>query len=316
MAYRLPFSDSKPTIGFEAYLGPQEYETLEKYGLSSIIDFGWRWVIAPISEYFMLPIFTFIHKIIPNYGISIIIFSILIKLMLTPLSLTQMRSSRYMQVLAPEINKIREKYKDDQMTQQQETMKLYSEYGINPMGGCLPMILQMPILYALWSVLKTIQLRQTHFFGWITDLSVPDVILSLGFHLPLLGIDKLSGLALIMGATLFIQQKMTITDPRQKAMVYMMPVMFTLMFSSLAAGLNLYYLTFNLLGIAQQVYMNKFSKNKPTLEDLKRMPKKEGWLQKRMRMAQEIAAAQGKSLPGQPQPRKGGGNNSRQHKKK
>jgi YidC/Oxa1 family membrane protein insertase len=119
-----------------------------------------------------------------------------------------------------------------------------------------------------------------------------------------------------MGATLFIQQKMTITDPRQKAMVYMMPVMFTLMFSSLAAGLNLYYLTFNLLGIAQQVYMNKFSKNKPTLEDLKRMPKKEGWLQKRMRMAQEIAAAQGKSLPGQPQPRKGGGNNSRQHKKK
>ncbi len=316
MAYRLPFSDSKPTIGFEAYLGPQEYETLEKYGLSSIIDFGWRWVIAPISEYFMLPIFTFIPKFIPNYGISIIIFSILIKLLLTPLSLTQMRSSRYMQVLAPEINKIREKYKDDQMTQQQETMKLYSEYGINPMGGCLPMILQMPILYALWSVLKTIQLRQTHFFGWITDLSVPDVILSLGFHLPLLGIDKLSGLALIMGATLFIQQKMTITDPRQKAMVYMMPVMFTLMFSSLAAGLNLYYLTFNLLGIAQQVYMNKFSKNKPTLEDLKRMPKKEGWLQKRMRMAQEIAAAQGKSLPGQPQPRKGGGNNSRQHKKK
>ncbi len=313
MTYRLPFSDSRPTTKFQVYIGPQEYDTLEKYGLASIIDFGWRWIIAPLGEYFMLPIFNFIHKFIPNYGISIIIFSILIKLLLTPLSLTQLRTSRYMQALAPEINKIREKYKDDQMTQQQETMKLYSEYGINPMGGCMPMVLQMPILYALWAVLKSIQLRQAHFFGWITDLSTPDVILNLGFHLPLFGIDKFSGLALIMGVTMFIQQKMTITDPRQKSMVYMMPIMFTLMFSSFAAGLNLYYLVFNVLGIAQQIYMNKFSKNKVSLEELKRMPKKEGWLQKRMKMAQEIAAAQGRTLPGQPQQRK---NNTKPHQKK
>lgn len=306
MAYRLPFSDGNPTTGFEVYVGPQEYETLEKYGLASTINFGWRLIIAPIGEYFMLPIFNFIHKFIPNYGVSIIIFAILMKLLLTPLSLSQLRTSRYMKVLAPDIAKIREKYKDDTVTQQQETMKLYSEYGINPMGGCLPMLLQMPIMYALWAVLNSIQLRQAHFVGWITDLSVPDVILNLGFHLPLVGIDKFSGLALVMGATLFAQQKMTITDPRQKSMVYMMPIMFTLMFSSFAAGLNLYYLVFNLLGIGQQIYMNNFSKNTLTLAELKRMPKKEGWLQKRLRMAQEIAAAQGKTLPGQPPQRQNG----------
>lgn len=306
MSYFLPFSDGNPTTGFEVYIGPQEYETLEKYGLASTINFGWAWIIAPIGEYFMLPIFNFIHKFIPNYGVSIIIFAILMKLLLTPLSLSQLRTSKYMKALAPEINKIRDKYKDDTVTQQQETMKLYSEYGINPMGGCLPMLLQMPIMYALWAVLNSIQLRQAHFAGWITDLSVPDVILSLGFHLPLIGIDKFSGLALVMGITLFVQQKMTITDPRQKSMVYMMPIMFTLMFSSFAAGLNLYYLVFNLLGIGQQIYMNNFSKNNLTLAELKRMPKKEGWLQKRLRMAQEIAAAQGKTLPGQPPQRQNG----------
>ena len=223
------------------------------------------------------------------------------KLLLYPLSISQVRSTQKMQLLAPEIAKIREKYKDDQVTQQQETMRLYSEYGINPAGGCLPMLLQMPILYALWSVLSnSIQLRQANFFGWIHDLSVPDVILDLGFRIPLFQIDKFSGLALLMGATLFIQQKMSVTDPRQKAMVYMMPVMFTLMFSSFPAGLNLYYFTFNLLGIVQQVYVSKFSKNKLTLEDLRNMPRKEGWLQKKMREAQELAAAQGKSIPGQP----------------
>jgi len=112
---------------------------------------------------------------------------------------------------------------------------------------------------------------------------------------------------LLMGATLFIQQKMSVTDPRQKAMVYMMPVMFTLMFSSFPAGLNLYYFTFNLLGILQQIYVSKFSKNKLTLADLRNMPRKEGWLQKKMREAQELSAAQGRSMPGQPgaQPKSG-----------
>jgi YidC/Oxa1 family membrane protein insertase len=248
----------------------------------------------------MLPIFKLIHKIIPNYGIAIIIFSLIIKLLLHPLSIKQLRSAQKMQLIAPEMNRLREEYKDDKQKQQQEIMKMYSQYGINPMGGCLPLILQLPILYALWAVLsKAIELRQTEFILWIHDLSIPDVIFSLPFRIPILNINQFSGLALLMGITLFLQQKMTITDPRQKSLVYIMPIMFTFMFSSLPSGLNLYYFMFNLMGIIQQVYINKYSKKKLTLEDLKRMPKKEGWFQKKMREAQEIAASQGKTLPGQ-----------------
>jgi YidC/Oxa1 family membrane protein insertase len=157
----------------------------------------------------------------------------------------------------------------------------------------------MPILFALWQFLRsTIDLRQEGFILWITDLSIPDVIIDIGFKLPIFNMDKFSGLAILMGVTLFIQQKMTVTDPRQKMLVWMMPIMFTLMFSNFPSGLNLYYFMFNLFSIAQQYYMNNLAKNKLTLADLKRMPKKEGWLQKKMREAQEIAAERGKSLPG------------------
>ncbi|MFN9151524.1 MAG: membrane protein insertase YidC, partial [Bacteroidota bacterium] len=171
----------------------------------------------------------------------------------------------------------------------------------NPAGGCLPLVLQMPFLYALYSVLNlNIDLRQQGFLPvWLTDLSVPDVILSLPFKLPLFNIDQFSGLALLMGATLFVQQKQAITDPRQKAMVYLMPVMLTLMFSSLPSGLNLYYFVFNVVAIGQTIWQKKFSKNQLTLADLKKMPKKESWLQRKMREAQEMAQAQGKSIPGQ-----------------
>jgi YidC/Oxa1 family membrane protein insertase len=145
-------------------------------------------------------------------------------------------------------------------------------------------------------VLRTaIDLRQANFFLWITDLSVPDNLIALPFSF--LGITHLSGLALLMGITMFFQQKLTLTDPRQKAMIYMMPVMFTLLFSNFPSGLNLYYFMFNLMSIGQQVYINKYSRKRLTLEDLKRMPKKEGWIQKKMREAQNLAGSQGKSLP-------------------
>jgi YidC/Oxa1 family membrane protein insertase len=118
--------------------------------------------------------------------------------------------------------------------------------------------LQMPILFALWSVLRSsIELRQASFVWWIKDLSIPDTVMTLPFTIPLLGMHEVSGLALAMGVTMFIQQKMTVTDPRQKAMVWMMPVMLTLLFNSLPSGLNLYYFVFNLLSIVQQVFINK-----------------------------------------------------------
>jgi YidC/Oxa1 family membrane protein insertase len=159
-----------------------------------------------------------------------------------------------------------------------QMMKLYKDYGVNPVSGCLPLLLQMPILYALWSVFRSaIELRQSSFIWWITDLSNPDVILSLPFKLPLLGMSEISGLALLMGITMFIQQKMTVKDPRQKAMVYIMPVMFTLMFNGFPSGLNLYYFLFNLISICQQFYMTKI-KGGVVLEKVPETQRKKGFM--------------------------------------
>jgi len=301
LGLQVPLAQGQGGVTTRLYVGPMQYDTLSTYGLTGIMNFGWKWIVKPIGEYFMLPTLKLIHLGIPNYGIAILLFALLMKVLLYPLSIGQMESAKKMQLVAPLINQAREKYPDDMQRQQQETMKIYSEYGINPAGGCLPLLLQMPFLYALYSVLNlNIDLRQQGFLPvWITDLSVPDVILSLPFKLPLFNIDQFSGLALLMGATMFIQQKQAITDPRQKAMVYMMPIMLTLMFSSLPSGLNLYYFVFNVVAIIQTVWQKKFSKKQLTLADLKKMPKKESWLQKKMREAQEMAAAQGKSLPGQ-----------------
>ncbi len=296
MSIKMPYKGGVTDNTYSVYIGPLEYDIVVQYGLQKTINFGW-WLLRPIGEHVLLPFFKFLHRFIPNYGVTIIIFSLFIKLLLYPLSITQMRSARKMQLIAPEMTKIREKYKDDPKKQQQEQMKLYSEYGVNPAGGCLPLLLQMPILIALWKVFNTaIDLRQAHFWLWIQDLSLPDYIVHLPFSL--FGITDLSGLALLMGVTMFIQQKLTLTDPRQKAMIYLMPVMFTLMFSNLPSGLNLYYFMFNLFGIVQQVYINKFSKKQMTLEEMRKGPKKEGWLQRKMREAQEVAESQGRSAPG------------------
>ncbi len=301
LGLQAPLAQGSGEVTSRLYVGPMQYDTLAAYGLTSIMNFGWKWIVKPIGEYFMLPTLKLIHLGIPNYGIAIILFALLMKILLYPLSIGQTESARKMQLVAPLIAQAREKYADDMQRQQQETMKIYSEYGINPAGGCLPLVLQMPFLYALYSVLNlNIDLRQQGFLPvWLTDLSVPDVILSLPFKVPLFNIDQFSGLALLMGATLFIQQKQAITDPRQKAMVYLMPVMLTLMFSSLPSGLNLYYFVFNIVAIGQTIWQKKFSKNQLTLADLKKMPKKESWLQRKMREAQEMAQAQGKSIPGQ-----------------
>jgi YidC/Oxa1 family membrane protein insertase len=228
------------------------------------MSLGAAWIIRPISEYVMIPLFKFIHLIIPNYGIVIIVFSLIIKVALHPLTKTSMTSMRKMQSLQPMMEEIKEKYKDDPQKMNQQVMRLYKEYGVNPAGGCLPMILQLPILYALWAVFRsTIELRQAPFFGWITDLSAPDVITKLPFQLPFFNITELSGLAMFMGITMFVQQKMSVKDPRQKMMVWFMPVMMTLLFNSFPSGLNLYYFVFNLLSIGQQYWINKQHEGEP-----------------------------------------------------
>ncbi len=252
---------------FMVYLGPLDYHILKSYnvGLEETVGLGWRLVVRPIAEYIMLPLFGFFHSFIPNYGFVIILFSLLIKLALNPLTASSMKSMRKMQALQPMMAEIKEKYKEDPQKMNQAVMNLYKEYKINPMGGCLPMVLQLPILYALWALFRgSIALRQSDFLWWIKDLSIPDTIVSLPFTIPIIGLNQISGLALLMAITMFVQQKMSVKDPRQQFMVWFMPVLFWILFNNFPSGLNLYYFVFNILSIGQQYLVNK----KPTEEVL------------------------------------------------
>lgn len=258
---RMPLRGPEDTpASFILFVGPLDFEIIKSYeaGLDQIMSLGAAWIIRPISEWVMIPLFQFLRSFIPNYGVVIIIFSIIIKIALHPLTKTSMKSMKKMQALQPLMEEIRAKYKDEPEKMNRQIMQLYKDYGVNPAGGCLPMLLQLPILYALWSVFRSaIELRQAGFVWWITDLSVPDVIVTLPFHIPLFGVKDVSGLALLMGITMFIQQKMTVKDPRQKMMVWMMPILMTLLFNSFPSGLNLYYFVFNLLSIGQQMWINR-----------------------------------------------------------
>ena len=257
---KVPYKNgAEETSKFTLFIGPLEYDIINGYGrgLVHIMSLGWSW-IRPITEYLFIPLFKLLRLFISNYGIVIIVFSIIIKVALHPLTRSSMRSMKKMQALQPLMEEIRTKYKDDPNQMNVQIMKLYKDYGVNPAGGCLPFLFQLPILYALYALFaNSIELRQANFVWWIKDLSVPDVIVDLPFTIPFFGIHNLSGLALMMGITMFIQQKMTVNDPRQKAMIWMMPVMMTLLFNSLPSGLNLYYFVFNLLAIGQQMFINK-----------------------------------------------------------
>lgn len=286
------------TQSFTLFIGPVDYKELESYGrnLVKIVDFGsffgLKFIVRPIAEYVLLPMFQFINSFVPNYGIVLIIFSIIIKIVVYPLTKSSYQSMKKMQSLQPLIAEIKEKYKEDPQKMNKETMKLYSTYGINPAGGCLPMLLQMPIFVALWGMFQSaIALRQQPFFGWITDLSQPDVIFNLGYKLPLFGIQEISGLAILMGITTFVQQKMTVKDPKQQALIYMMPIMLTLLFMSFPSGLNLYYFMFNILSIGQQYYINH--KGGPVeLVPVANPNKKKGFMSRLMEAAEEQAKTQ------------------------
>ena len=248
------------------FIGPLDFAIVKSYGrnLENIMTLGAAWIIRPITEYVMIPLFTFLKMLIPNFGIVIIVFSIIIKVVLHPLSRTSMQSMKKMQALQPMMEEIRQKHKDDSQKMNQQLMNLYKEYGVNPAAGCLPLIIQLPILYALYSIFSSsIELRQAEFVAWITDLSVPDIVATLPVAIPIFSITEVSGLALAIGVTMFVQQKMTVTDPRQKTMVWMMPILMTLLFNGFPSGLNLYYFVFNLLSIAQQSLVNKRHAQEP-----------------------------------------------------
>lgn len=248
------------TDTFTVYIGPISIGDLEPYnvGLENLVmNRDWyEEIFRPISRWIILPAFTALHNFIPNYGFVIIVFSILVKLLLHPLTKKSYESMSRMQVLSPKMTEMREKYKNEPQRLNSEMMKLYKEQGVNPLGGCLPMLLQMPLLFALFIVFRsTIQLRGEPFVGWITDLSRPDA-LQLGTTLPFIG-DTLHVLPILMGLTMIWQSKMTVTDPKQKAMVYFMPLFLIFIFYSLPSGLNMYYAIFNLLSMVQTHMIKK-----------------------------------------------------------
>ena len=240
------------------YLGPLEYNKIKDLGvqLEETMNFGW-FIVRPISK-FVLWALKSMHLYIPNYGVILIIFSVLVKLVVYPLTKKSYESTRAMQAIQPEISSLKEKYKNNPTKLQQKTMELYKKKGVNPIGGCLPMLLQMPLLFALFTVFRsTIELRGEPFVWWIKDLSAPDVLFYLPFKIPVYG-DFVCALPIFMALSMFVQQRMMTTttggpqEQQQKLMQYFMMVFFFLLFNSFPSGLNLYYTLFNILTIAQQ----------------------------------------------------------------
>jgi YidC/Oxa1 family membrane protein insertase len=247
------------TYQYGVYFGPKSLETLDIAGtdLARIVDFGFFDIIAKP----LLHAMNFIHKFIPNYGIVIIIITIMVKILFWPLSNKSYKSMSQMKKLQPKMAELRAKYKHDKKVMNQELMNLYKLYKINPLGGCLPMVLQIPVFFAFYKMLyQAIELRHAPFFLWINDLAAPDRLFSFGFTVPLMappyGIPVLT---LIMGASMFFQQKMSPPpgDPTQAKMMMFMPIFFTFIFINFPSGLVLYWLVNNILSMVQQKYVTQ-----------------------------------------------------------
>ena len=250
---------SRQQFDYQLFFGPKSMSAVAQAGheLSRIIDFGYFDVLAKPCLWLM----NYLYTIIPNYGVAIIILTILSKILLWPLGTKSYKSMSQMKKLQPLIKEIRDKYKDDRKKMNEEVMRLHRTYNINPLGGCLPMVVQIPVFFALYRMLdQAIELRHAPFIGWINDLSAPDRLFHFDFSIPFMeppyGIPVLT---LIMGATMFWQQKMTppAGDPTQAKMMLLMPVVFTFIFINFSSGLVLYWLVNNVLSIGQQYYTQK-----------------------------------------------------------
>jgi YidC/Oxa1 family membrane protein insertase len=238
----------------EAYAGPKEIDLLEQagYGLRRAIDLGWfTFVALP-----MLQALRFLYRFTGNYGVAIILLTVVVKVLFYPLTRKSFESMRAMQALQPEMAKIRERLKDKPEEMNREVMELYKRHKVNPLGGCLPMVLQLPVFIGLYSALQNaIELRHAPFVGWIRDLSAPDRLGTI--QLPFVEHPGIPVLTLMMGASMFVQQWMTpsAADPAQQRVMMIMPLMFTFMFINFPAGLTVYWLVNNILTIAQQYWM-------------------------------------------------------------
>ena len=307
-----PSPDGNVTVPFSFYFGPNHYRTLKHLDqhYERIIPLGGS-VIGLISRGLIIPVFNFLGRFISNFGIVILILTVLIKLIVSPLTVKSYISSAKMSVIKPEVDKLNEKYpkQEDAMKKQQAMMDLYRRAGISPMGGCLPMLLQLPVLYAMFRFFPaSIELRQQHFL-WADDLSGYDSILDLPFNIPLYG-DHVSLFALLMAVSMFLYSKMTSSqmsnDPNMAGMkfmsVWMMPVMMLFICNNLSSGLSYYYLLSNLITMLQTWFVKRYivkpekiyaqlaaSANKPAPKS-----KWQQRLEEAQRMQQQMAKEQAK----------------------
>ena len=275
-------------IPFDFYFGPNHYHTLKSYDrkYEKIIPLG-GWLVGWISRFIIIPCFDLLGRFISNYGLIILIMTVLLKIVISPLTIKSYMSSAKMSALKPEMDKINEKYpkQEDAMKKQQATMELYQRAGVKPLGGCLPMLLQFPILWAMFRFFPaSIELRQKSFL-WADDLSAYDSIWDFGFNIPLFG-DHLSLFALLMAVSMFLYSKMTSSqmsnDPQMASMkfmsVWLMPIMMLFICNNLSSGLSYYYFISNLLTMLQTFIIKK-------------------WVVKPEKILAQVQASKGKPLP-------------------
>lgn len=309
----VPFGGSDiETFGMSIFLGPNKHDLLENYGigLEQIIDLGWG-ILGWINEYAVIPVFNALDSTAMSYGIIILILTVLLKLVLFPITYKTYMSGAKMRVLKPEIAEINAKYGDDAMKKQQATMALYRQTGVNPLAGCIPMLIQMPILIAMFKFFPaSIELRQESFL-WATDLSTYDSILNLGFEIPFYG-DHVSLFTILMAISLAFYTKFnsqmgmgaTAEGPmaaQMKIMMYLMPVMMLFFFNSYPAGLSYYYFLANVISLLQTLIIQKVFINEDAirakLEANKKRPKankKSKFQQKLEEMAKQQQQLKGK----------------------
>ena len=293
---------SNTVIPFNFYFGPNDFGVLKQYDLKyeKIIPLG-GWLVNWISRFVIIPCFDFLSRFINNWGLIILLMTILIKVVLSPLTYKSFKSSAKMNVLKPDIEQINKKYQNekDAMKKQQATMELYQKAGISPMGGCLPMLLQFPILFAMFRFFPaSIELRQQKFL-WADDLSAYDSILDLPFNIPLYG-DHISLFALLMAASMFIYSKMTSSqmsdDPNMAPMkfmsVWLMPIMMLFICNNLSSALSYYYLLSNLITMLMTWFIRKFvvteDKVRAEMVANQNKPKKKSRFQQRLEEAQKM----------------------------
>ncbi|HVN58906.1 MAG TPA: membrane protein insertase YidC [Bacteroidales bacterium] len=301
----IPFNVTSPQpVNLKFYFGPNHFTTLKKegYELDQLVTLG-KNIIRWINRFVIIPIFNWLNEYISNYGLIILILTIIIKIVLFPLTYKSYQAQAKMAVLKPMVDELNVKFsrKEDAMKKQQAQMDLYKRAGVNPMGGCLPMLLQMPILFAMFRFFPgSIELRQQHFL-WATDLSTYDSILTLPFAIPIYG-NHVSLFTLLMTASTLLTMKMTGSQPGSdqpgmKAMTYMMPVMFMLILNNFSAALTYYYFLANILTYVQNLASKRFINAEAVLAKLEENKKKPVPKSKWQQRLEEAAKQRGLSTP-------------------